>query len=800
MSHTNTNTAWPLALVMMGFLSGCSLLGLDDEEASAPTEAPATTCADREEGCACEHDGQELPCYADAEIEATELVCNVGKQTCRAGRWSTCEAMTEHRRDITADLIGEPTVCNPCNPSCFEAGDESIEDDELTDENSDNVLYDPVRGGVVSESVTTEDEESVGVGSDSPFDPDEPETEAEGVELDPEGAIVLTNDTDISDSIWIANTGEGTVSRFDTNTMLEVARYWVGPFGRNNDPSRTSINTAGDAFVAGRRGAFITKISGAKDSCPDQNGDGVITTSNSPTPLPWGTDECVIWTTDLRGVMPNGYIRAVAAQDIIDPVTGDVREYVWVGGYSDRRISLIDGTTGAILMTTYVQYRPYGFALDGSGNLWMSTLYDGRLVRIDTTRCNEDYCPWNAVCSESAYNRDACDGAIKQAIPLPANGRPYGVTVDAAQRVWLGGNVDVMRYDRSRPRWSRWTRSYIGTTGGWKAGIAVDGSGNAWTTGSGGTWRINTENPTQWHRMTSLRGWGVAIAADDRAWVIGRWDNKAWVVEPGAALNSNTVNETARTLVTPYTYSDMTGQQLRLAATPRGTYLATFEGCGTNTRWENLVFDVDTPPNTTVGFRVRTAATRAGLSTASWYGVGVAPTAASPLSVASVLDLAGVPHGAFAQLEIALGSSILDPTMFVTPRVRSVQLEHTCSIAEEGSYERTYDATVTCEIPPDRPYWNELQYAVDTPTDSKVEIIVRTSDDLATLPTSAPVMVSVPLLEDTGTIDLQALLSGAGMQTSGIYLNVKMRLLPSSEGISAALYQLKTRWECTPSE
>ena len=778
-------------------LAACQSPGI--EKAEAPT------CADRDMGCSCDIEGQSLPCYGDASYEGAELVCSIGEQTCRGGRWTECADVREQRISLAGALIAPPTQCNPCHPACHIAEDSSVENSELTPANSENILYDPTVGGVVSTGgPTVRDEHTIGVEGDERFDPNR--NPSEGVELDREGALVLGRTATVEDSIWIANTAEGTVSRFDVVGFRETGRFWAGPYGSGNDPSRTSINTAGEAFVAGRRGNFLTKISPRGEACPDTNGDGRITTSTDGRALRWGEDDCVLWTVDLRHVMPRGYIRAVAAQDITDPRTGDVRSYVWVGGYSDQRISLLDGRTGAVLMTTYVQFAPYGFALDGAGQLWISTLYSARIIRIDTNRCNEEGCPWSDVCNERSPTSTDCDRAIKQTIPTPDSNAPYGITVDSSQRIWVGGNRDVQRYTPSETGARRWATAGIGTGGGWKAGIAVDGSGNVWTTGSFGVWRLNAEEPRERYyiardaRSEWVRGWGVAVAADSRVWVIGRWENSAWVIEPGRRLDEYRIQRTAYTVRNPYTYSDMTGQQLRLAATPRGSYIMRFEGCGETTRWGDLRFDVEIPEGTSVSFRARTASTAAGLAGADWYGVGFASRDGSSLPVGRVFDANRVEHGAFAEIEVVLESSDRDPRSAVTPRVRVVQLQHECRTRAEGFYQRAYDSTVTCRVPPERPYWNELLYDVDTPGDSRVEFVFQVGDTEEEMERSRGAAVSVPRLPDRGSINLQEILERGGLPATPLWLRARVRLIPSSDGESAIFYRMSTRWECRPQE
>lgn len=776
-------------------VAACQNPGLEKSE--------APTCADREVGCSCAVEGQSLPCYGEASYEGADLVCAVGEQSCHGGRWTECSDIRERRTSLANALIAPPTQCNPCNPACQIAEDSSVENRELTPDNSEDVEYDPTLGGLVSTGgPSIQERRTYGVRGDAPFDTRS--NPSEDVELDDEGALILGQSRSIDDSIWIANTAEGTVSRFDIATFRETGRFWAGPHGSGNDPSRTSINTAGAAFVAGRNGIFLTKISPLGELCPDTNLDGRVTTSTNGTALRWGEDDCVIWSRDLRDIMPGGKIRAVAAQDVTDPITGDIRSYVWVGGYNDRRISLLDGETGAVVMTTYIRYRPYGFALDGSGQLWVSTISDRKLIRIDTTRCNADGCPWDGVCTEADSTSTACDGEIKQAIPAPDSNRPYGITVDSEQRIWIGGDRDVQRYSPTEAGRTRWATAGIGSSGGWKAGIAVDGSGNVWTTGSFGVWRLNADDPTQRHQIVRnadsewMRGWGVAVAADSRVWVIGRWENSAWVIEPGRELDDNPVQRTAYTVRSPYTYSDMTGQQLRLAATPRGSYIMRFEGCGRRTRWGTLRYDVELPLGTRVSFRARTADTAEDLARASWHGIGFATDVGSSLDVGRVFDASDVPHGRLAEVEVVLESGAASAG--VTPRVRAVQLNHECATPGIGFYQRAYDSTTTCRVPPERPTWNDFEYTVETPSDSRVEFIFQVGDSQAEMERSTGVTLSAPTLADSGTINLQEVLERGGLPRNPLWLRARVHLIPSSDYQSAVFYRMATRWECRPEE
>jgi hypothetical protein len=121
--------------------------------------------------------------------------------------------------------------------------------------------------------------------------------------------------------IWIANSPDGTVSKIDTKTATELARYRTGP--GSPDPSRTSVNLSGDVAVSNRQGT-VTKIAAEIEDCVDADGDNMITTSQGPADvLDWGADECVLWHHDA------GFDETIAGS------TGGPRATAWEGGEID---------------------------------------------------------------------------------------------------------------------------------------------------------------------------------------------------------------------------------------------------------------------------------------------------------------------------------------------------------------------------------------------------------------------------------------------------------------------------------
>src|SRR5690606_11737581 len=140
-----------------------------------------------------------------------------------------------------------------------------------------------------------------------------------------------------------------------------------------------------------------TAVAANINDCIDQNGDGVITTSTGVADLlPWGSDECVVWTivhpewdgSNTHG--PRGITWTIGTWSEAD--CAFINQKVWLGysgagntGYMVR----IDGPTGVVEETLQAPnwngsgYAPYGGALDPDGHAWFTGLR-GELARVNT--------------------------------------------------------------------------------------------------------------------------------------------------------------------------------------------------------------------------------------------------------------------------------------------------------------------------------------------------------------------------------------------------------------------------------
>jgi DNA-binding beta-propeller fold protein YncE len=357
--------------------------------------------------------------------------------------------------------------------------------------------------------------------------------------------------------IWIANSPEGTVSKIDTATGVELARYYTGPGQGTDDPSRTSVNLAGDVAVS-NRGGGLAKIAAQPSGCVDGNGNGTIETSTGPGDvLAWGDDECVLWHQDTSvvsdnrlGPRPTAW-DAGAANNPCEPQD----DRLWVGWYEPAgdfaRFRRLDGGSGVTLDEVDIadwrmpasnqNYGPYGGAVNGEGDLWTIGLW-GPLAKIDGETL-------------TAQKWDVPDGSD-----------PYGIAVDAEGHVWTAGwNGTILHFDPNTE-----TFDSIAVAGGRRMrGLMVDREGFAWIAANDpcGVVKVDTATVSLLDDAIALPGCsepvGVSIDVDGNVWLPDRDTGSAYKLDPVTLMSTQTTG-----LVGPYTYSDMTGAGLGLVTNP----------------------------------------------------------------------------------------------------------------------------------------------------------------------------------------------------------------------------------------
>jgi hypothetical protein len=329
--------------------------------------------------------------------------------------------------------------------------------------------------------------------------------------------------------IWIANSAEGTISKINTQTLVEEGRYIVRPDALGN-PSRTSVNLNGDVAVANRSGG-VTMIYAVPERCPNP-----ANTSTGPLDVkPW-PDGCVAWHT------PFAYASQRPVQWTQGTFDNSTCRYedtqVWTSGANGSiDVVLMDGETGMVEQTIPIPgvptgfYGIYGGAVDASGNFWGSQLGQGQLIRVrlDNLQVNT----W----------------------PMAASG--YGMTVDSQGNVWTCSST-VARFD---PATETWQTAPAGGSGG----CMEDGNGTLWLANDPMVGvDINSMAVVQTIDLPSYVH-GISIDFYGYVWGPAISNNEAYRVDPVVGTI-----DTVTGLNYPYTYSDMTGFALSNAGGPIG--------------------------------------------------------------------------------------------------------------------------------------------------------------------------------------------------------------------------------------
>ena len=370
---------------------------------------------------------------------------------------------------------------------------------------------------------------------------------------DTEGLCGCGNDLGFS-YIWIANTNNSTLTKLNTQTMVEEGRYLTRQ-DSNGSPSRTSVSISGRGVVVANRNGGVTKVLARHEDC-DENKNGVPglqTSSGKDDVLAWDQDDCVAWHTPF----PYNTQRPVAwMAGAINPATCLYEnEKVWTGGCQvgiDQWVwvNRLNGDTGAIEESIQIvgfecsSLAPYGGAVDSKGNFWMTNLVPGqdRLSRVDAETLEVEV--------------------------LTPPLTPYGMTVDTLGRPWLAswnksGNASAARYDPVAATWA-FANNHVAYV---YSGIQEDAKGrmwmNYWTYDdayTGGVMYIDrdTMEVSEPFEVNPCERRGMSIDLDGNVWSTAQGCNQAYRFNPDTKVIT-----TYDQLDGPYTYSDMTGWALQ---------------------------------------------------------------------------------------------------------------------------------------------------------------------------------------------------------------------------------------------
>ncbi|TVR05149.1 MAG: hypothetical protein EA398_00430 [Deltaproteobacteria bacterium] len=485
-------------------------------------------------------------------------------------------------------------------------------------------------------------------GETSSLDPDF----SEGLRLG-EGRVETTD-------LWIANTGDGTVTRIDTENATVVGTYPT----HGIQPSRTAVDVDGNVWVANRaldlqdgtrRQGSITRI-GVDCPCTGNCATGA---NALPTNRPWtdagstspngdfdSGDRCIVGPIEIGP--PGAWVRGLAI---------DLNGYIWAGTHSTsgNRHALYRIHPETFEVTRFdTPVRVYGLAVDQDGLMWIAAQNAGSQGGIGCFDTNTlQPCEVNGV--PRAQFRS--DGSFSNLEVSTFNGasseiRGYGIAIDQLGNVWLGNWTaeSMIRFDREAflagtPRADIYGREGVGDVGQ-SRGTAIDGEGYVYMVWSSGN-RLSKFDPNTrewvWSASTCGAPAGVGIAGDGNIWVMCLNSSQAQQFDPDGVLLA-----TLPTGPSPYSYSDLTGFQLFNVVAPRGTWRTTFD-CGREAcSFDEILWEATTPPGSVVSARIRTREE----PTDDWSAWSSRVTE-SPGLVAGQ-----TPRGRYAQVELQLEAGV----------------------------------------------------------------------------------------------------------------------------------------------
>ncbi len=551
--------------------------------------------------------------------------CDGLDQNCNFLIDETCDKDGDGYCALGATIVGTPQVCkngigdcDDLSPAVHPKGLEVCNgQDDDCDGDFDEGVTSPCGG---CNTVCTM---HAGVGTATGWSPDTKSYNGTGV--DPATNIIkLDAKTTQFNILWVSNSGEGSVSKLDTTTSKEVARYFVC-----SDPSRTAVDSDGNAWVGCRGDGRVAKIALAPADCLDRDKNGTIETSKDTNgngvidggeALAEGKDECVLFT-----VQPDG---STVARALGIDNKGDA----WVGFWNTKRLRKLGHADGAVLKSIDLPANPYGLAIAQDGDIWVAGRGGSLLVHVNPE-----------------------SGVVASYQPNIGCFEPYGISIDENGRIWTANCCCSHVAYRFDPVAKTWAAAAVQAR---PRGIAADGNGfvfvandeshrvakvNVNTMEVAGYATLNADGAARYPV-------GMAVDFEGKVWAVNYSSSSAQRIDP----NTMTVISEGKTGSHPYTYSDMNGYALKTVVAPVGTYVQVFEGWdAVTTRWTSIDLNVELPTETSVEVRYRSASTPTGLQTAVWSQYfGPFPPETLPFAIPSWAQ----PVGRYFAVEVRLKS------------------------------------------------------------------------------------------------------------------------------------------------
>jgi streptogramin lyase len=327
---------------------------------------------------------------------------------------------------------------------------------------------------------------------------------------------------------WVVNSGSGNSVSLVASDGREIRRHWVAPKGIVGDPSRTAVDSKGNAWVGNRGTNTLVKIAFDEKDCIDKNGNGKIETSDDKNEdgivdenemLPFDEDECIVANIRLGSNSGVKKIRAVCI---------DKNDNVYAGHWSDGKLFYVS-YDGQILNEWKLPNTPYGCVVDDDGNVWVSGLSTNIIAKLNSKD--------NSI---STYN---------------AGKTTYGIWRGKDSIVfttWSGSSIVKISKNMNKI-WEYYSYSLSGARG-----VFVDQDDNVYAVGSSSSQVVKVDKDGKFVKAmpTCNTPTGISMDSEGNIWVICMNDGGVRIYDKDLNVLSEFVIRGSH-----YGYSDFTGFQ-----------------------------------------------------------------------------------------------------------------------------------------------------------------------------------------------------------------------------------------------